>query len=322
MTLFKPIKIKDLELCSNIIYSPLAGCSDLPFRRMVRKYTDSLIFTEMTKAEALARGDKGTFSMLSFTKDMHPIGAQICTRDKEIAGKCAPIIEDLGFDLLDLNCGCPVDKVTKDGSGSALLKNPEELGKIIYEMQKNVSIPITVKIRAGWDEESINAKEVTKIAEQAGASAIFIHGRTRKQAYKGPAIWDYIKDACDQERSILVFANGDIKCRESAEDVLLQTGADGVLISRVTMGGPHAALEIFEGENAPPSPHPLELVEAHAKEIALYQTPRKVLSDIRRVSCWYLRERKEYTDLRRAINKASSIDEALLLIQSARCPAV
>ncbi|MCH9617774.1 MAG: tRNA-dihydrouridine synthase B [Chlamydiia bacterium] len=320
MTLFKPIKIKDLELCSNIIYSPLAGCSDLPFRKMVRKYTDSLIFTEMTKAEALARGDKGTFSMLSYTKDMHPIGAQICTSKKEIAGTCAPIIEDLGFDLLDLNCGCPVDKVTKDGSGSALLKNPEELGKIIYEMQKRVSIPITVKIRAGWDEETINAKEVTKIAEQAGASAIFIHGRTRKQGYKGPAIWDYIKDACGGERSILVFANGDIKCRKSAEDVLLQTGADGVLISRVTMGGPHVARTIFEGENAPASPHPLELVEAHVKEIIRYQNPRKALSDIRRVACWYLRERKEYTDLRRGINKAGSVEQALLLIQSTKCP--
>lgn len=317
MTLFKPIKIKNLELCSNIVYSPLAGCSDLPFRKMVRKYTDSLIFTEMTKAEALARGDKGTFSMLSFTKDMHPIGAQICTSKKEIAGTCAPIIEDLGFDLLDLNCGCPVDKVTKDGSGSALLKNPEELGKIIYEMQKNVSIPITVKIRAGWDEESINAKEVTKIAEQAGASAIFIHGRTRKQGYKGPAIWDYIKDACDQERSILVFANGDIRCRKSAEDVLLQTGADGVLVSRITMGAPHIAQEIFEGENAPLSPHPLELIREHAKEIALYQSPGKVLSDIRRVSCWYLREQKEYTELRRAINKACSINEVFLLIEAA-----
>ena len=274
----------------------------------------------MTKAEALARGDKGTFTMLSYTKDMHPIGAQICTSKKDIAGKCAPIIEDLGFDLLDLNCGCPVDKVTKDGSGSALLKNPEEMGHIIYEMQKHVDIPITVKIRAGWDEESINAKEVTKIAEQAGASAIFIHGRTRKQAYKGPAIWDYIKDACDQERTIKVFANGDIKCRESAEKVLLQTGADGVLISRVTMGGPHTAQQIFLGNDAPPCPHPLELVEKHAHEIALYQVPRKALSDIRRISCWYLREQKEYTELRKKINKASSIDEALLLIQSAKNP--
>ena len=315
MSLFRPINIQKLSLENNIVYSPLAGCSDLPFRRMVRKYTKSLIFTEMTKAEALARGDKGTFSMLSYTKEMHPIGAQICTSNKEIAKNCAPIIEDLGFDLLDLNCGCPVDKVTKDGSGSALLKNPEEMGKILYEMQKQVDIPITVKIRAGWDEESINAKEVTKIAEQAGASAIFIHGRTRKQGYKGPAIWDYIKDACDQERSILVFANGDICSKESATKAMLQTGADGVLVSRVTMGCPYIAREIFE-ETPHAPPLPLELILEHTKEIAAYSSPRKALSDVRRVACWYLRERKECTELRRSLNKAASIEEVFSLIEA------
>jgi nifR3 family TIM-barrel protein len=283
---------------------------------MVRKYTDSLIFTEMTKAEALARGDKGTFSMLSFTKGMHPIGAQICTSKKDIAGECSRIIEDLGFDLLDLNCGCPVDKVTKDGSGSALLKNPEKIGEIVYQMQKSVDIPITIKIRAGWDEGSINARAVTKIAEQAGASAVFIHGRTRHQGYKGPADWDYIKDACEQERSILVFANGDIRCRESAEKALLQTGADGVLVSRVTMGAPHIAREIFLGDGAPAAPSPLLLFSQHVKEILIYQSPRKVLSDIRRVACWYLREEKEFTSLRREINSATCIEDVLHLIGS------
>ncbi len=315
MSLFRPIKIKNLLLPNNVVYSPLAGCSDLPFRRMVRKYTNSLIFTEMTKAEALARGDKGTFTMLSYTKEMHPIGAQICTSKKEIAKNCAPIIEDLGFDLLDLNCGCPVDKVTKDGSGSALLKNPEEIGNIIYEMQKSVDIPITVKIRAGWDEQSINAKEVTKIAEQAGASAIFIHGRTRKQGYKGPAIWDYIKDACDQKREILVFANGDICSKETATKAMLQTGCDGVLVSRITMGCPFIAQEIAE-ENPPPPPRAIDLILEHTKEIATYSTPRKALSDIRRVACWYLREQKEYTELRRSLNKAASIEEVFSLIDA------
>jgi tRNA-dihydrouridine synthase B len=318
MKYFKPIAIKNLKLSSNIVYSPLAGCSDLPFRAMVRKYTDSLIFTEMTKADALARGDKGTFSMLSFTKQMHPIGAQICTEKKDIAGACSKIIEDLGFDLIDLNCGCPVDKVTKDGCGSALLKTPDKIGEIIYQMRKNVDIPVTVKIRAGWDEESINARQVTKIAEEAGASAIFIHGRTRKQAYKGPANWDYIKDACDQKRSILVFANGDICSHDSAKKVLDQTGADGVLVSRITMGTPHIARDILFGEDAPAPPDPLTLITEHINEICMYQNPRKALSDIRRVACWYLREQHEYTELRRQINMSRSLEElfALDLFQS------
>jgi tRNA-dihydrouridine synthase B len=315
MTLFKPIKIKNLLLSSNIVYSPLAGCSDLPFRAMVRKYTDSLIFTEMTKADALAFGDSGTFSILSYTKQMHPIGAQICTAKKEIAGPCSAMIEDLGFDLLDLNCGCPVDKVTRDGCGSALMKTPDKIGEIIYEMQKRVSIPITVKIRAGWDETSINAKEITKIAEQAGASAIFIHGRTRAQAYKGPANWDYIKDACNQDRKILVFANGDISCRESAEKAMLHTGADGVLVSRVTMGAPYIAKDIFFDQKT--LTDPLDLIKTHAQEICRFASPKKALSDIRRVACWYLRENKEYTDLRRSINSSKSLEEVLLAIEVA-----
>ena len=208
-------------------------------------------------------------------------------------------------------------KVTKDGSGSAMLKTPELIGEILYEMQKNVDIPITIKIRAGWDEESINCKEITKIAEQAGASAIFIHGRTRKQAYKGGANWDYIKHACNQERSILVFANGDIMCRESAEKVLTQTGADGVLVSRITMGCPQIARDILSGDDNQDSPHPLNLLKEHVYEICRYSAPKKVLSDIRRVSCWYLRELKEYNDLRKSINKAKAIEGVFLLLEGA-----
>lgn len=308
MTLFHPIKLKDLILENNIVYSPLAGCSDLPFRKMVRKYSNSLVFCEMTKGDAIAFGDEGTFSMLSYPKGMHPIGAQVCSAKKDIAKNSAIIFEQLGFDVVDLNCGCPVDKVTKDGSGSALLKYPEKIGEILYEMTKAVSIPVTVKIRAGWDEENICAKEVTKIAEQAGASAIFIHGRTRKQGYKGPANWDYIKDACDQKRSILVFANGDIMCKHSATKALETTGADGVLVSRVTMGKPFISEEIMTGKQVI---SPLDLLSSHIEEILAFQTPRKVLSDIRRVACWYLRDQKEFTTLRKQINKAKSVNEIL-----------
>lgn len=316
MTHFKPIKLKNLSLPNNIVYSPLAGVSDLPFRQVVRKFTDSLIFTEMTKADAIARSDQGTFSMLSYTKNMHPIGGQICTAKKDVAREASKIIEDLGFDVLDLNCGCPVDKVTKDGSGSAMLKTPELIGEILYEMQKAVDIPVTVKIRAGWSEDNVNCKEVTKIAEQAGASAIFIHGRTRKQAYKGGANWEYIKHACDQPRSIKVFANGDICSRESAIAALEQTGADGVLISRVTMGGPFAACQLLD-ENFMP-PHPLSLLEDHIEQIVMYTPPRKILSDIRRVSCWYLKDHKELNDLRKGINKAKELEEVFLLIKSVK----
>lgn len=272
------------------------------------------MFCEMTKGDAIGFADVGTFSILSYTKEMHPIGAQVCTCRKDIARNSAILMEDQGFDVVDLNCGCPVDKVTKKGDGSALLKHPEKIGEILYEMTKSVSIPITVKIRAGWDSESICAKELTKIAEQAGASAIFIHGRTRKQGYKGPANWDFIKDACDQERSILVFANGDIMDKESAEKAMLQTGADGVLVSRATMGNPLVSEQIVGREI---EVGPLELLKQHSEEILRFTVPRKVLSDIRRVSCWYLREQKQHTDLRKAINKSKNIDDVIALINQA-----
>src|SRR5580700_274615 len=205
-----PFQLGTITLPSNIFCAPLAGCSDLPFRRMTSKYHPGLIFCEMVKMDALIRNDPHTYRLLDYEASMHPIGGQLCGSKPHLAGPCAKIIEDLGFDVVDLNCGCPVDKVTKDGSGSGLLKNPELIGDIISNMVSAVSIPVTIKIRAGWDMQSINAEQITAIAEQAGATAICIHGRTRSQAYKGPANWDYIRDCKRQAKRIKIIANGDI----------------------------------------------------------------------------------------------------------------
>ena len=179
-----PYFLKNLELSSNIFCSPLAGCSDLPFRRMTSFFSPGLIFCEMVKMDALIRHDPNTYRLLDYEKEMHPIGAQLCGSKVDLAAPCARIIEDLGFDVIDLNCGCPVDKVTKDGSGSGLLKDPNKIGEILEKMVNAVSIPVTVKVRAGWNEEEINAPLITQIAEEAGAAAIFVHGRTRAQGYR------------------------------------------------------------------------------------------------------------------------------------------
>lgn len=162
----RPFQLGNLTLPSNIFCAPLAGCSDFPFRKMTTSYQPGLVFCEMVKMDALVRYDPHTLRMLDYEGGMHPIGAQLCGSKAHLAAKSARIIEELGFDVVDLNCGCPVDKVTKDGSGSGLLKNPELVGEIIANMVSAVKIPVTVKVRAGWDEGSLNAAEITAIAEK------------------------------------------------------------------------------------------------------------------------------------------------------------
>jgi tRNA-dihydrouridine synthase B len=250
---------------------------------------------------------------------MHPIGGQICGSKPAIAGQAAKIIEDLGFDVVDLNCGCPVDKVTKDGSGSAMLKTPDLIGEVIANMVAHVKIPVTIKIRAGWDENSINAAEITKIAEKAGAKAICIHGRTRQQAYKGPANWDFIKAAKEAATHIQVIANGDITDGPSAQSAFEKTSCDAVLVARGTMGHPWIANDIrayLEGNSV--AARSLEDCRKELYEHFLctrsYHTPRRVAVDMRRVGCWYLKRSAGTRQFRELISKAESMEQVEELI--------
>lgn len=316
-----PFFLGDLELSSNVFCSPLAGCSDFPFRRMTAKYKPGLIFCEMVKMDALVRHDPGTYRILDYEASMHPIGAQLCGSKPELAGQCAKIIEELGFDVIDLNCGCPVDKVTKDCSGSGLLKTPKKIGEIISNMVNAVKIPVTVKIRAGWDEESINGPEIAKIAEDAGAKILFVHGRTRKQAYRGPANWDYIKECKQAADKILVFGNGDILDAQSAEKMFADTGCDGLLLSRGTFGNPWLIEDIarhFTGKE-PIERSAKTYIDAlleHLDHILQYQPPKKALLDLRRIGSWYLKKGAGVKKLREIVVRAKDIDEVVSEIKS------
>lgn len=317
----KPFQLGSLTLPSNVFCAPLAGCSDLPFRRMTSFYKPGLIYTEMVKMDALVRNDPHTFRMLDFERSMHPIGGQICGSKKELAALSAKIIEDLGFDVVDLNCGCPVDKVTKDGSGSAMLKNPEKIGEVIANMVAAVKIPVTVKIRAGWDSQSIFASEITQIAESAGASAICIHGRTRAQAYKGPACWDYIRDAKQVAKKIKVIANGDVFSPQSALGIFQATGCDAILLARGTMGQPWLIQDIYRflEEGILTRRSSLDYKQAlldHVAHITSYQSGRKALLDVRRVGCWYLKLGRGTKSLREAVNRSCSLEEVSFHIQN------
>lgn len=314
-----PFTLGDVKFPNNIFYSPLAGCSDFPFRQMSAKYRPGLIYCEMVKMDALIRYDQGTFHILDYEKEMHPIGAQIVGSNPAIAGQAAKIIEDLGFDVVDLNCGCPVDKVTKDGSGSGMLKNPEVIGEVLANMVAAVKIPVTVKIRAGWDDEKIYAPLITKYAEKAGAKAITIHGRTRQQAYRGNANWDHIK-ACKQEaKDIKVIGNGDVFDAEAALRMFEHTGCDGVLVSRGTLGQPwiiEDILRYLEGEDE--LPRSVEdcrnALLDHFSLTVRYHNDRRAVLDMRKVGCWYLKKSAGTRDFRGLISKAQSLEEVVKLI--------
>lgn len=306
-------------LPSNVFYAPLAGCSDYPFRQMSAKYSPGLMYCEMVKMDALIRYDQNTFHMLDYDPNMHPIGGQLCGSRPEMAGRSAKIIEDLGFDVVDLNCGCPVDKITKDGSGSAMLKTPELIGDVIANMVAAVKIPVTVKIRAGWDEDLIIADSITRIAEQAGAQAICIHGRTRKQGYKGPANWDYIK-ACKQiARTIKIIGNGDVTSPQAAKRMLEYTGCDAVLVARGTMGQPWIAQDIqryLQGLD------PIERTFADRRQALFehfmftysYHHSRRVAIDMRRVGCWYFKKSAGTRAFRDLISRADNPEAVRELI--------
>lgn len=319
----RPFYLKKTVLPSNIFYAPLAGCSDFPFRKMTSKYEPGLIYCEMVKMDALVRHDTQTFHILDYDKGMHPIGAQICGSKPTLAARSAKIIEDLGFDVVDLNCGCPVDKVTKDGSGSGMLKTPNLIGEIISNMVSAVKIPVTVKIRAGWCEKSINAPQIVKIAEDAGASAICIHARTREQGYKGPANWEYIKECKKQAKNILVIGNGDVVDGQSAKRMFDETGCDAVLVARGTMGNPGVVEEIIrhlEGKEVLKGSleDAREALLEHFYHICDYSHDQKAVVDTRRIGCWYLKKSKGTRSFREKISRVSSLEDAAQLIKEFR----
>jgi nifR3 family TIM-barrel protein len=315
----KPFTFGRIELPSNIFYAPLAGCTDLPFRQMAAAYRPGLFFCEMVKIEALIRRHPRTLRYLDYTPEMHPIGAQICGSRPSIAAEAAKIIEEMGFDAIDLNCGCPVDKVTKDGSGSGLLKNPQKIGEIVHAIASAVKIPVSLKIRSGWNEQEINAVAVTQIAEQAGACAIIVHGRTRAQGYRGTANRSIVRDCKAAARHILVIGNGDIFDGPGAEQMFAETNCDGILVARGTLGRPWIVEDIERHlSNRPPADRTMQEVRRslldHFLLIQQYQSEKQAVMDMRRVGCWYLKAFHGAKPLRLQIIQGTSSAEMLKMV--------
>ncbi len=246
------MRIKTLSVDPPVWMAPMAGITDSPFRRLVRMLGCPAVVTEMISSEGLIRRGKGSMKLLEFTPDEHPISAQIFGANPEVMAEAARIVAGRGFDAVDINMGCPVKKVVRSGSGAALMKDPLTAAKIVSAVRRAVSLPVTVKIRSGWNSESQNAMEMAKALVDAGADMITLHPRTRTQFYSGKANWDLI-GALVENLPVPVIGNGDIKTPADANRMMDISGCAGVMVARAAMGDPFLP-GALAGRPYPPSP--------------------------------------------------------------------
>ena len=309
------LKLKNFTLKSNVIQSPMAGCTDLAFRLVGRQYGMEFAFLEMVSADALVRKNEKTLQYLRNTEADRPLGAQLVGCNPDTMGEAAAMIEDMGFDLLDINCGCPVPKVTSPGGGSALLKEPETAQKIFESVVRNVKkIPVTVKMRKGYtDPSGAEAVKIAKMAEDAGLSAVTVHGRTRSQGYTGTADWEAIGKV-KKALTIPVFGNGDVTSGADAQRLIEISGCDGVMIGRGGLGNPwiykniEATLQGKPGRE-PSIPEKREALLKHFELALQMEGERLTVMKFRRVACWYFKGCPGVADFRGKINVLNTADE-------------
>ncbi len=316
-------KIGNVEINNQVVLAPMAGISNTSYRKIIKEMGAGLIFAEMVSDKAICYDNDKTLDMLKMSEEERPIAQQIFGSDKESFVKAAQIIEEkMHPDIIDINMGCPVPKVAlKSQAGSALLKNPEKIYDIVSAVVKAVNVPVTVKIRSGWDQNSINATEVAKVIEKAGASAITIHARTRSQGYAGNADWNIIK-AVKECVSIPVIGNGDVTTPELAKKMLDETGCDAVMIGRGVLGNPWLIRDtvtyLEEGILLPkPSNEEVyQMIERHYN--MLEQDKNAILANLemRSFIMWYLKGIPNTKELKNEVNKLKSKDEVLALLKN------
>lgn len=306
------MKIGNVNLANPYILAPMAGVTDLPFRLLCKEQGAGLLCMEMISAKALQYKNKNTKALLAIHPDEYPVSLQLFGSDPKIMSEMAKMIEELPFQILDINMGCPVPKVVRNGEGSALMKNPELVHEIVSAVSKAIKKPVTVKIRKGFDDDNINAVEIAKIIEDAGGTAVAVHGRTREQYYSGKADWDIIRRV-KEAVSIPVIGNGDVTDAASAEALVEQTGCDGIMIGRGAEGNPWIFKQILHymetGETlARPTQHEVkEMMLRHARMQVEYKGGAIGIREMRKHVAWYTAGFPHSAKLRAAINQVESL---------------
>ncbi len=304
------MKIGNLELKNPIFLAPMAGITDMPYREICIKMGAGLSYTEMVSAKGLYYNNENTKLLLE-RKDKGLTAVQIFGSEPEIMAQMAQRLEELGFPLIDINMGCPAPKIVKNGEGSALMQKPELVYKIVKAVAEAVKIPVTVKMRKGFRANDANAPEIAKIAEQAGALAVAVHGRTREQYYGGNADREIIKKV-KEAVSIPVIGNGDINSLEEAKTVMSLTGCDGVMIGRAAMGNPW----IFSGEKDLNLSDIAAMILSHAEALLSYKGVFVGIREMRKHACWYLKGIPHANELRGKIQRIEDLPELRKLLHA------
>ncbi|MBQ2897359.1 MAG: tRNA dihydrouridine synthase DusB [Clostridia bacterium] len=305
------LKIGSVTIPSAAVLGPMAGVTDASFRMICRKYGCGFTCSEMVSAKALYYNDKKTEQLIMPFDDEQPYAVQLFGSDPEIMALAAKKIKDMNVcHIIDINMGCPVPKVANNGDGSALMRNPELAGKIIYSVCNAVDIPVTVKIRKGWDDDSVNAVELAGVAEKNGAMAITVHGRTRQQFYSGEADWDIIREV-KKSVSIPVIGNGDIFQFEDIEKMMDFTGCDAVMIARGALGNPF----IFSGIK-PDLDTIIDTALFHMKCIVRHKGEYIGIREARKHISWYIKGLHGAAKAKNAVNSAESAAEIYDILES------
>ena len=314
------MKIGNVQLDNEVFLSPMAGVTDLPFRTICKEKGCGMLYTEMINAKALCYDDENTKKMLNLEDDGHPVAVQIFGSDPEYMGKAASIMNQYTNDILDINMGCPAPKVIKNGDGSALMRNPKLAAEVLTAVVKNSEKPVTLKIRKGWDDNSVNAVEIAKIAEECGISALAIHGRTREQFYSGKADWDIIAEI-KQSINIPVIGNGDVFDVQDAVNMLEKTKCDAIMIGRGSQGNPWIFNRInhyMKTGEILPEPTLEEKIGTAIKHMNLAVAEHGeyvAVREMRKHIGWYLKGLKNSAKYRDQINKITDYKEVIAILE-------
>ena len=318
------MQIGKISLANPVILAPMAGVTDLPFRLLAKEMGCGLVYSEMVSDKGLIYDNVHTKKMLAIDDRERPVALQIFGSEPESMGQAASIVAEAGADIIDINMGCPTVKIVKNGEGSALMKTPELAYRIIAAVVAGAGdVPVTVKFRKGWDEKSVNAVEIAKCAEQAGASAVSVHGRTREQFYSGFADWNIIREV-KQAVKIPVIGNGDIRTPQDAKRMLAETGCDGIMIGRGAQGNPWIFRQVIHylatGEVLPP-PGLNERIDMLLRQLDMLVEHKGEYIGIREMrshAAWYTKGLPKSAELRLKFNQALSRDDFVNIMENYR----